>query len=85
MTRSGDQMYDSRSPPPHRSRIILGDGSIKKIQFIGKIDQVFHSRTDYSVTLYGVSFEPDLGFNLFSFHVVKGNMRSFRIKQERTY
>ena len=32
---------------------------------------VFHSRTDHLVTLHGVSFVPDLGFNLFSFHVVQ--------------
>ena len=38
---------------------------------MGKIDLVFHSRTDYQVTLHNVSFVPDLGFNLFSFHVVQ--------------
>ena len=32
---------------------------------------MLHSRTDYPVTLYDVSFVPDLGFNLFSFHVVQ--------------
>ncbi|CAM9639204.1 unnamed protein product, partial [Ascophyllum nodosum] len=36
-----------------------------------KLDLVFHSRTDYLVTLHDVSFVPDLGFNLFSFHVVQ--------------
>ena len=45
--------------------------TIKKVQFIGKVDLVFHSRTDYPVALYDVSFVPDLGFNLFSFHVVQ--------------
>ena len=64
-------MYDIRPPPPHRSRIILGDGSIKKVQLIGKIDRVYHSRTDSPVTLYDVSFVPNLGFNLFSFHVLQ--------------
>ena len=34
------------------------------------IDLVFHSRTDHPVTLHDVSFVPDLGFNLFSFHVI---------------
>ena len=71
MTRSADLMYDTRPPSPHRSRIILGDRSIKKVQFIGKIDILFHSRTDYPVTLYDVSFVPDLRFNLLSFHVVQ--------------
>ena len=70
MTRSADLMYDTRSPSPHRSRIILGDGSIKKVKFVGKIDLAFHSRTDYPVTLHDVSFVPDLDVNLFSFHVV---------------
>ena len=38
---------------------------------MGKIDLVFHSRTDYKVTLHNLSFVPDLGFNVFSFHVVQ--------------
>ena len=38
---------------------------------MGKLDLVFHSRTDHPATLYDVSFVPDLGFNLFSFHVVQ--------------
>ena len=85
MTRSADLMYDTRRPSPHRSRIILGDESIKKVQFVGNIDLVFHSRTDYPVTLHDVSFVPDLGFNLFSFHVVQEkSMRLSRTKQELT-
>ena len=71
MTRNADLMYDTKPPSPQRSRIILGDSSFKKVQFVGKIDLVFHSRTDYQVTLHNVSFVPDLGFNLFSFHVVQ--------------
>ena len=62
-------MYDARPPPPHRSRIILGDGSIKNIQFIEKIDLVFHNRINYPVTLHDGSFVPDLEFNLSSLHV----------------
>ena len=69
MTRNADMMYDTRPPSPHRSRIILGNGSIRKVQFVGKLDLVFHSRTDHPVTLHDVSFVPDLGLNLFSFHV----------------
>ena len=71
MTRNADLMYDTRPPSPHRSRIILGDGSIRKVQFVGKLDLVFHSRTVHPVTLHDVSFVPDLSFNLFSFHVVQ--------------
>ena len=67
---ASDLMYDTRPSSPHRSRIILGDGSIKKVQVVGKLDLVFHRRTDHPVTLHDVSFGPDLGFNLFSFHVV---------------
>ena len=29
MTCNAGLMYDTRPPPPHKSRIILGDGSIK--------------------------------------------------------
>ena len=32
---------------------------------------MFHTRTNHPVTLHDVSFVPDLGFNLFSFHVVQ--------------
>ena len=38
---------------------------------MGKLDLVFHSRTDHPVTLHDVSFVPDLGFNLFSFYVMQ--------------
>ena len=71
MTRNYDLMYATKPPSPQRSRIILDDGSIKKVQFVGKIDLVFHIRTDYQVTLHNVSFVHDLGFNLFLFHVVQ--------------
>ena len=72
MTRNADMMCDTRPPSPHRSRIILGYGSITKVYFFGKLDLVFHSGTDHPVTLHDVSFVPDLGFNFFSFHVVQG-------------
>ena len=71
MTRNADMMYDTRFPSPHRSRTILGDGSIRQVQFVGKVDLVFHSKIDHPVTLHDVSLVPDLGFNLFSFHVVQ--------------
>ena len=71
MTWKADMMYDTRPPSPHRYRIILENGSIIKVQFVGKLDLVFHSRTDHPVTLHDVSFVPDLGFNPFSFHVVQ--------------
>ena len=71
-TRNPDIMYNTRTPSPHRSRIILGDGSIRKVQFVGKLDLVFHSRTGHPVTLHDVYFVPDLGLNLFSFHAVQG-------------
>ena len=71
MTRNAELMYDTELPSPHRSRIILGGGSMRKVQFVGKLDLVFHSRTDHPVTLHDVSFVPDLGFNLFSLHAVQ--------------
>ena len=41
------------------------------MEFVGKLDLVFHSRTDHPITFHDVSFVPDLSFNLFSFHVVQ--------------
>ena len=84
MTRSAELMYDTKPPSPHRSRIILGDGSIRKVQFIGNLDSVFHSRTEHPVTLHDVSFVPDLGFNLFSFHVVQEKHEIVLNKTETT-
>ena len=71
MQCNADMMYDTKPPSPHRSRIIPSDGSIRKVHFVGKLDLAFHSRTDHPVTLHDVSFVPDLGFNLFSFHAVQ--------------
>ena len=61
MTCNTDLMYDTSPPSPHRSRVILGDGSIRKVQFVGKLDLMFHSRTNHPVTLHDVYFVPDLG------------------------
>ena len=35
MTRSAELIYDTKPPSPHRSRIIRGDGSIRKVQLSG--------------------------------------------------
>ena len=85
MTRNADMMYDTKPPSPHRLRIILGDGSIRKVQFVGKRDLVFHSRTDHPVTLHDVYFVSDLGFNLFSFHVVQEKHEIILNKTGATY
>ena len=66
-------MYGSRPPPPNRSRIILGDGFTNKVELVGKVDLIFHSKTEISATLYGVSSMPGLGFNLFLFRVTQEN------------
>ena len=79
MTRNADLMYDTRLPSSHRSRIILGDGSIRKVQLVGKLDLVFHSRTYHPVTLHDVSFVPGLGFNLFK----EKSERPFHVVQEK--
>ena len=62
-TNNAELMYDTRLSPPNRSRIIFGGGSTKKkVEFIGKIDMFFQSKTKISATLYDVSFEPGLIF-----------------------
>ena len=40
MMRNEDLTYDTRLPSSRRARIILGDGSITKVQFIGKVNLV---------------------------------------------
>ena len=54
MTRNADLMYDTRPLSPHRFMIILGDESLNKLHFVGKLDSVFDSRTDHPVTLHDV-------------------------------
>ena len=75
-TRCANEMYDIRPPPPHRSRIILIDGLIKKVQFIGNIYRIFYNSTHFLVTLCGMSVVPDLDLTLFCFTLFKKNTRS---------
>ena len=75
MTNNAEVMYDTRHPPPNRSRIFLGDGFTKKeVDFIGKTNNlIFHSYTDVPATLYDVSVVPGLEFDLVSFHNIREN------------
>ena len=66
MTKSAELMYDTRAPAPEQTRVILGNGTTTRVEFVGKIDVVFHSTTDFRVTLQDVSFVPGLRFNLVS-------------------
>ena len=50
-TRSADVMYNTRPLPPHRSKTVLGDGLMKKAQFIGNIDVIIHSRTNFPIIM----------------------------------
>ena len=65
MTNNAELMYDTTTPPPNRPRIILGDGSTKKVKFIGKNDLIFHRNTEYPATLYNLSFVLGLGYKYF--------------------
>ena len=71
MTRHAYLVYDTRRPTPNSSRTILRDGSIENVQSIGKTNLVFHSRIDFPVTLFNISFVPAPGCGLFCFHVVQ--------------
>ena len=46
MANNVELMYDTRPSPPNRSRIILGDGSTRKVEFVGKINLTFPTRND---------------------------------------
>ena len=84
ITCSVGLMYDTMPLPPHRSKIILGDGPTKNVQFIWKMDLlVFHSKTDFPAALYDVSFVPDLGSTCCLSTSFKKNMILLRTKQER--
>ena len=78
ITNNAELIYDTSPPPPNRSRIILGDiFTKKKVEFIRKtLNLTFYIKINNPATLYDVSFVPGLGFNLFSFHVVKKKLRN---------
>ena len=83
MTNNAELMYDARPP---RSRIILGDGSTKKIEFIGKIDLIFPINiTEYEAILYNVSFVPSPGILIFSFHVVQEHNQCYTKRRQGKY
>ena len=70
VTNNAELMYDTRAPPQNRPRVILGDGSIKKVDF-EKVDITFHSHIKYPATLYSVRFVLGLVFNIFSYYAVQ--------------
>ena len=71
MTNNSELVYNTSPPPSNRYRIIIRDGSTKKVEFIGNIDPIIDSEFEISATLHDVIFEPDLGFDFFLFHVVR--------------
>jgi len=71
MTHDCSKMYDIRPPPPGREAIVIGDGRRLRVECIGKIEMMFHGHTEVRHTLSDVSYVPELGFNLYSLHVVQ--------------
>ena len=39
---NAELMYDTSPPLPNNSRNIFGDGSTKKVEFVGKINPIFY-------------------------------------------
>ena len=68
MTHDRTRMYNARPPPPGRETITIGDRRRIKVEYIGTMDVIFHGKR---ITLIGVAYVPDLGFNLYSLHAVQ--------------
>ena len=64
-------MYNTRPPPPGRETITIGGRRRVKVEYIGNMDVIFHGKSDQRITLIGVAYVPDLGFNLYSLHAVQ--------------
>lgn len=42
-------IHDRTTPAPSKSRVILGDDTVKEVALVGKLDLVFHSMTDVKI------------------------------------
>ena len=71
MTHDRTRMYNARPPPPGRETITIGDRRRIKVEYMGKMDVIFHGKSDQRITLIDVAYVPDLGFNLYSLHAVQ--------------
>ena len=70
MTHDGTRMYNARPPPPGCETITIGDRRRISVEYVGKMDVIFHGKSDQRITLIDVAYVPDLGFNLYSLHAV---------------
>lgn len=52
--------------PPGREVIVVGDGRRLRVECVGSVDGILHGHTDVCHTLFDVSYDPGLGFNLYS-------------------
>lgn len=74
MTHNNTNMYDIRPPTPGREVITIGDRRRLKGEYIGSLDVAFHGFTDEKTTLANGSYDPCLGFNLYSFYAVQSTL-----------
>ena len=70
-TGSMDHFYNTRSPTPEESRLIVGTGEVMQVKCIGDLDMVLHCDEDVVVTLREVSFVPGLWYELMSFNIIQ--------------
>ena len=66
-----DHFYNTRSPTPEESRLIVGTGEVMQVKCIGDLDMVLHCDEDVVVTLREVSFVPGLWYELMSFNIIQ--------------
>ena len=66
-----DHFYNTRSPTPEESRLIVGTGEVMQVKCIGDLDMVLHCDEDVVVTLREVSFVPGLWYELISFNIIQ--------------
>ena len=71
MTHDRTRMYNARPPPPGRETITIADRRRIKVEYIGKMDVIFHGNSDQRITLIDVAYVADLGFNLYSLYAVQ--------------
>ena len=64
-------MVECNPPPPDRSTLVVSDMRSLRVQCLGKLPMIMHSKHgDVQVKLLNVAYVPGVRFNLFSLHAV---------------
>ena len=71
MTGDAINVFNRRAPSKGQEWVTIGDGTVKKVLFVGTLNLELHCDTDVGVQLPRVYVVDGLAINLFSLHAVQ--------------